>query len=162
MWQCCLAFQAKRQTCDVCSFYIAQGCSFHIFASACDFLIFDDSFLFCPKLECDLTYCFFNRGKFLEMCDDLLARVEPPLRSVLEQSSKYFCHWIVCVSQTLGMYYVLTFSSLKYLLHEHCQFCAPISFICSFWMFLLPKAFEEYIFFNPIFVSNTNVYMNLS
>nr|KAF6348777.1 heat shock protein family A (Hsp70) member 4 [Myotis myotis] len=27
-----------------------------------------------------------NRGKFLEMCDDLLARVEPPLRSVLEQS----------------------------------------------------------------------------
>ncbi|XP_057591153.1 heat shock 70 kDa protein 4 isoform X1 [Hippopotamus amphibius kiboko] len=27
-----------------------------------------------------------NRGKFLEMCDDLLARVEPPLRSVLEQA----------------------------------------------------------------------------
>ncbi|XP_043837902.1 heat shock 70 kDa protein 4 [Dromiciops gliroides] len=27
-----------------------------------------------------------NRSKFLEMCDDLLARVEPPLRSVLEQS----------------------------------------------------------------------------
>ncbi|CAO2642960.1 Heat shock 70 kDa protein 4, partial [Lemmus lemmus] len=27
-----------------------------------------------------------NRAKFLEMCDDLLARVEPPLRSVLEQS----------------------------------------------------------------------------
>ncbi|KAL6053180.1 hypothetical protein STEG23_025356 [Scotinomys teguina] len=27
-----------------------------------------------------------NRGKFLEMCCDLLARVEPPLRSVLEQS----------------------------------------------------------------------------
>ncbi|XP_036138206.1 heat shock 70 kDa protein 4 isoform X2 [Molossus molossus] len=27
-----------------------------------------------------------NRGKFLEMCDDLLARVEPPLRSVLEQT----------------------------------------------------------------------------
>lgn len=29
-----------------------------------------------------------NRGKFLEMCDGLLARVEPPLRSVLEQASK--------------------------------------------------------------------------
>ncbi|XP_032482079.1 heat shock 70 kDa protein 4 isoform X2 [Phocoena sinus] len=27
-----------------------------------------------------------NRGKFLEMCDDLLARVEPPLRSILEQA----------------------------------------------------------------------------
>ncbi|XP_063468500.1 heat shock 70 kDa protein 4 isoform X4 [Symphalangus syndactylus] len=27
-----------------------------------------------------------NRGKFLEMCNDLLARVEPPLRSVLEQT----------------------------------------------------------------------------
>uniref|UniRef100_A0A452R9R5 Heat shock protein family A (Hsp70) member 4 n=1 Tax=Ursus americanus TaxID=9643 RepID=A0A452R9R5_URSAM len=27
-----------------------------------------------------------NRGKFLEMCDGLLARVEPPLRSVLEQA----------------------------------------------------------------------------
>nr|KAF6447024.1 heat shock protein family A (Hsp70) member 4 [Rousettus aegyptiacus] len=27
-----------------------------------------------------------NRGKFLEMCDDLLSRVEPPLRSVLEQA----------------------------------------------------------------------------
>uniref|UniRef100_A0A8I5ZTY1 Heat shock 70 kDa protein 4 n=1 Tax=Rattus norvegicus TaxID=10116 RepID=A0A8I5ZTY1_RAT len=27
-----------------------------------------------------------NRGKFLEMCDDLLARVEPPLRSILDQS----------------------------------------------------------------------------
>ncbi|XP_044310187.1 heat shock 70 kDa protein 4 [Varanus komodoensis] len=27
-----------------------------------------------------------NRSKFLEMCDDLLARVEPPLRSVLEQA----------------------------------------------------------------------------
>uniref|UniRef100_A0A8C5XYH5 Heat shock 70 kDa protein 4 n=1 Tax=Microcebus murinus TaxID=30608 RepID=A0A8C5XYH5_MICMU len=27
-----------------------------------------------------------NRGKFLEMCDDLLARVEPPLRSVLDQA----------------------------------------------------------------------------
>uniref|UniRef100_A0A2K5S954 Heat shock protein family A (Hsp70) member 4 n=1 Tax=Cebus imitator TaxID=2715852 RepID=A0A2K5S954_CEBIM len=27
-----------------------------------------------------------NRGKFLEMCSDLLARVEPPLRSVLEQA----------------------------------------------------------------------------
>ncbi|XP_075756435.1 heat shock 70 kDa protein 4 isoform X2 [Pelodiscus sinensis] len=27
-----------------------------------------------------------NRGKFLEMCDSLLARVEPPLRSVLEQA----------------------------------------------------------------------------
>lgn len=97
-WNCshvavlCLAFQAKGQTCGVCSLYIAQGCSFHILASACDYLIFDDSFLFYPKLECDLTYCFFNRGKFLEMCDDLLARVEPPLRSVLEQSSKYFCH----------------------------------------------------------------------
>ena len=25
------------------------------------------------------------------MCDDLLARVEPPLRSVLEQASKYYC-----------------------------------------------------------------------
>jgi len=29
-----------------------------------------------------------NRSKFLEMCDGLLARVEPPLRSVLEQASK--------------------------------------------------------------------------
>uniref|UniRef100_A0A8C0VEH0 Heat shock 70 kDa protein 4 n=1 Tax=Cyanistes caeruleus TaxID=156563 RepID=A0A8C0VEH0_CYACU len=27
-----------------------------------------------------------NRGKFLEMCEGLLARVEPPLRSVLEQA----------------------------------------------------------------------------
>uniref|UniRef100_F6XAP8 Heat shock 70 kDa protein 4 n=1 Tax=Macaca mulatta TaxID=9544 RepID=F6XAP8_MACMU len=27
-----------------------------------------------------------NRGKFLEMCNDLLARVEPPLRNVLEQT----------------------------------------------------------------------------
>uniref|UniRef100_R4GCT0 Heat shock protein family A (Hsp70) member 4 n=1 Tax=Anolis carolinensis TaxID=28377 RepID=R4GCT0_ANOCA len=27
-----------------------------------------------------------NRSKFLEMCEDLLARVEPPLRSVLEQA----------------------------------------------------------------------------
>ncbi|XP_040827552.1 heat shock 70 kDa protein 4 isoform X2 [Ochotona curzoniae] len=27
-----------------------------------------------------------NRSKFLEMCDDLLARVEPPLRSVLDQA----------------------------------------------------------------------------
>ncbi|KAL8211934.1 UNVERIFIED_CONTAM: Heat shock 70 kDa protein 4 [Gekko kuhli] len=27
-----------------------------------------------------------NRSKFLEMCDDLLARIEPPLRSVLEQA----------------------------------------------------------------------------
>ena len=28
-----------------------------------------------------------NRGKFLEMCDDLLARVEPPLHSVLKQAN---------------------------------------------------------------------------
>lgn len=28
-----------------------------------------------------------NRGKFLEMCDDLLSRVEPPLRSVLKQAN---------------------------------------------------------------------------
>uniref|UniRef100_A0A2D4NC51 Heat shock 70 kDa protein 4 n=1 Tax=Micrurus spixii TaxID=129469 RepID=A0A2D4NC51_9SAUR len=27
-----------------------------------------------------------NRGKFLEMCDDLLARIEPPLRSILDQT----------------------------------------------------------------------------
>ncbi|KAH0629749.1 hypothetical protein JD844_012087, partial [Phrynosoma platyrhinos] len=27
-----------------------------------------------------------NRSKFLEMCEDLLARIEPPLRSVLEQA----------------------------------------------------------------------------
>uniref|UniRef100_T1E692 Heat shock 70 kDa protein 4 n=1 Tax=Crotalus horridus TaxID=35024 RepID=T1E692_CROHD len=27
-----------------------------------------------------------NRGKFLEMCDDLLARIEPPLRSALDQA----------------------------------------------------------------------------
>ncbi|KAG8128660.1 putative Heat shock 70 kDa protein [Naja naja] len=27
-----------------------------------------------------------NRGKFLEMCDDLLARIEPPLRSILDQA----------------------------------------------------------------------------
>lgn len=32
-----------------------------------------------------------NRGKFLEMCEGLLARVEPPLRSVLEQASKWGC-----------------------------------------------------------------------
>lgn len=32
-----------------------------------------------------------NRSKFLEMCDGLLARVEPPLRSVLEQASKCIC-----------------------------------------------------------------------
>lgn len=30
-----------------------------------------------------------NRSKFLEMCEGLLARVEPPLRSVLEQASKW-------------------------------------------------------------------------
>lgn len=33
----------------------------------------------------------FNRSKFLEMCDGLLARVEAPLRSVLEQASKCVC-----------------------------------------------------------------------
>lgn len=32
-----------------------------------------------------------NRSKFLEMCEGLLARVEPPLRSVLEQASKWGC-----------------------------------------------------------------------
>lgn len=37
-----------------------------------------------------------NRSKFLEMCEGLLARVEPPLRSVLEQASK-----CVCVSRVL-------------------------------------------------------------
>ncbi|PKU36888.1 hypothetical protein llap_12805 [Limosa lapponica baueri] len=30
-----------------------------------------------------------NRSKFLEMCDGLLARVEPPLRSVLEQATHF-------------------------------------------------------------------------
>lgn len=32
---------------------------------------------------------FSNRSKFLEMCEGLLARVEPPLRSVLDQASKW-------------------------------------------------------------------------
>lgn len=38
----------------------------------------------------------FNRSKFLEMCDGLLARVEAPLRSVLEQASKCVC---ICVQR---------------------------------------------------------------
>jgi hypothetical protein len=63
-----------------------EGSSFPL---PCQHFVFDYSHSFCIEVECDLT-CFFNRGKFLEMCDDLLARVEPPLRSVLEQASKYF------------------------------------------------------------------------
>lgn len=44
--------------------------------------------LTCIQNAISLFMASSNRSKFLEMCDGLLARVEPPLRSVLEQASK--------------------------------------------------------------------------
>lgn len=48
----------------------------------------------------------FNRSKFLEMCDGLLARVEAPLRSVLEQASKCVC--VLCFLCRKMMFLVQT------------------------------------------------------
>lgn len=84
--------------------------------------VFCYSHLFHIQVECDLIYCgfflflfyVFYRGKFLEMCNDLLARVEPPLRSVLEQTSKYFCDWIclrISHSLEIVIYYLSFVSS---------------------------------------------------
>lgn len=46
--------------------------------------------MLCHSLEMKISVMISsNRSKFLEMCEGLLARVEPHLRSVLEQASKY-------------------------------------------------------------------------
>lgn len=52
-----------------------------------------------------------NRSKFLEMCEGLLARVEPPLRSVLDQASKWGGVGVLCMligdSQSAGFLCIL-------------------------------------------------------
>lgn len=40
-------------------------------------------------LSADNPLLCFDRGQFEDMCADILSRVEAPLRSILEQASKY-------------------------------------------------------------------------